>query len=107
MRMEETTIAIARLRKKRPSCISDVCCPAGNSAAWNHDCLRAVTRPWRAGAGIGDFVRRTNRDLGKLRFNRDPLVADPQRGRAGAPFPCRRRQRGSPVEGRARGDRGS
>ena len=37
--------------------------------------------------------------LGKLQFNRDPLVADAQCGRTGAPFPCRRRQRGRCCSG--------
>jgi hypothetical protein len=63
MRMEETIAAPPR--KKRP-CVSDVCRLVGNSATGDDYGLRAVARPWRAGAGIGDFVRRTNRDLRKL-----------------------------------------
>jgi hypothetical protein len=63
MRMEETIAAPPR--KKRP-CVSDVRCVVGNSATGDDYRLRAVARPWRAGADIGDFVRRTNRDLRKL-----------------------------------------
>ena len=52
------------------------------------------------------FRRRANRDFGKFRFDRDPLVADAQCGRAGAALPCRRRQRGRAAAGWPRGDRG-
>src|SRR3982074_929315 len=64
-RMDEAIAANALPSQKTPY-ISDLCCLAGDSATRDDDRLRAVTRPWGAGAGISDFARRTNRDLGKL-----------------------------------------
>ena len=65
----------------------------------NH-CLGAVARPWRAGAGAGDFAGRTDRGDRQLRFDRDPLVAGAKCRRTGAAFPCRRRQRGGAARRR-------
>ena len=42
--------------QKTPTCISDLCRVAGNSVACDDTRLRAVARPWRAGAGIGAFL---------------------------------------------------
>src|SRR6266403_3444931 len=105
-RSEQTIAANAPCPEKTPLGISDLGCPADSSAAWSdYYRLRAVARPWRAGAGTRDFLRRTNRCYRKLRFHRDPLVAGAQCGRAGAPFPCRRRQRRRAAERWTRGDR--
>ena len=54
----------------------------------------AVARPRRAGARARDLGRRRDRRLRQLRYLRDPLVADPQRRRAGAALPRKRGERG-------------
>ena len=100
-----TIAANALCWRKTPLCRVGVCRLADDSAARDDPCPRAVARPWRAGAGVGDCARWTERDLGKLRFDRDPLVADAQCGRAGAAVSRRCRQCGGPAQGRTRGDR--
>ena len=81
-------------RQGSPVRASDACSSVDRPADRGNFRLRATARPWRAGAGAGDFGRRAERDLRQLRFDRDPLVADARCGRAGASLPCRRRQRG-------------
>ena len=54
----------------------------------------AIARPWRAGAGAGDFARRQGSGLRQLRHLGDPLVADAQRRRAGDALPRQRGERG-------------
>src|SRR5437879_2024893 len=69
------------------------------SVADGNSGLGAIAGPCRAGGRACDFLRRAKHNLGKLRFDRDPLVADSQCGRAGAAVPCRCRQRGGPAAG--------